>query len=119
MTSAHLGDHETVWVRKSGWTKSRPSHYARSGEGFVVFGDRGQLTELADGDLATATLRENGSGPVVDSFAVTVSEVAPGAVDHDALVELVAHVPLGNNPIWVNIRLDELANSRRFLLLKP
>jgi hypothetical protein len=122
MARVHLDDHEdheTVWVRKPGWTKSLPMHYARSDEGLVVFGDRGQLTDLADGDHATATIREHGSGPVVDSLAVTISEVARGAVDHDALLELVAHVPLGDNPIWVNIRLDELAHSRRFLVLRP
>ena len=111
--------HHTVWVRKGGWTKPLPARYALSSEGLVVFGDRGQLADLADGDEVTATIREIADGPATESFDVTVSEVQPGAVDHEALLELVADVPLGNNPIWINIRLDELANSRRFLVLKP
>jgi hypothetical protein len=112
-------DHHTVWVRKGGWTTPLPARYARSDEGLVVFGDRGRLADLADGDQVTATIRERADGPAVESFAATVSEVQPGAVDHEALVGLVAHVPLGNNPLWVDIRLDELAHSRRFLVLKP
>jgi hypothetical protein len=118
MASSPVHDHETVWVRKPGWTESIPAHYAHSGAGLVVFGDRGRLAELVDGDHATATIREHGSGNAVDSFAVTVAEVARGAVDHDALRELVAPVHLGNNPTWVNIRLEELAESRRFMLLR-
>jgi len=80
---------------------------------------RGQLTELADGDQATATIRQIADGPAVESFVVTLSEVQRGGVDHEALLGLVAEVPLGNNPSWVNIRLEEPANSRRFLVLKP
>jgi hypothetical protein len=112
-------DRHTIWLAKGGWTKSLPARYALSDEGLVVFGDRGQFAELADGDQATATIRAVADGPAVESFPVTVNEVQPGAVDHDALLELVADVPLGNNPMWVNIRLDELASSRRFLVLKP
>jgi hypothetical protein len=119
MANGHVDDHETVWVRKPGWTRSVPAHYACSDGGLVVFGDRGRLADLVDGDHATVTLREHGSGPAVDSFPVTVLEVASGSIDHDALLHLVAPVHLGSNPIWVNIRLDELADSRRFLVLRP
>jgi hypothetical protein len=119
MEHALAEHHDTVWVRKPGWTRSLPAHYALSNDGLVVFGDRGPLAELADGDHATATIREPESGRDVENFAVTVSEIPHGAVDHDALLALVAHVPLGNNPTWVNIRLDEVANSRRFLVLRP
>ena len=119
MQTIPSGGNHTVWVSKGGWTKPLPARYALSNEGLVVFGDRGQLADLPDGDEVTASIRKIADGPVIESFVVTVSEVQPGAVDHEALLELVADVPFGNNPMWINIRLDELTTSRRLLVLKP
>jgi hypothetical protein len=118
MVSAEVKGHHTVWIKKPGWSRSVPIRYAVSGESLLAFADDG-LAGLASGDRATATVHEIAGGPAVASFGVTVHEVPSDQVDREALMDLVAHVPLGATLAAVNARLDELARRRRLIALVP
>jgi hypothetical protein len=118
MMSVQVKGHHTVWVKKAEWPRSVPVRYAVSGDSMVTFGD-GALAALSPGDRAVATVHEIAGGPQIASFGVTINEVPPDDVDREALLELVAHVPLGATLAEVNARVDELSHTRRVIALVP
>jgi len=118
MLSVQIKGHHTVWVKKQGWARPVPVRYAVSGDSLVTFGDDG-LEGLLAGDRAVAAVHDIAGGQLLESFGVTVTDVPPPEVDREALLELVAHVPLGANMVEVNARVDELCRSRRIIALVP
>jgi len=116
MVSVEVKGHHTAWVKKPEWPRATPVRYAPSGNALVVFGD-GALRELGAGDRATVGIHEIAGGPVVVSFGVSVVEVPYGEIDREAVLELLAHVPLGASLTEVNARVDELCRTRRVLAL--
>ena len=61
-----------------------------------------------------AAVHDIAGGQVLDSFSITVTDVPPAAVDREALLDLLAHVPLGMNLAEVNARVDELAGREDY-----
>ena len=118
MPSVQVKGHHTVWVKKPVWPRPVPVRYAVSGSSLVTFGDEG-LADLVAGDRVIATVHEIAGGPVLESIGATVTEIPPAEVDREALLELVAHVPLGANLAEVNARVDELCRTRRVIALVP
>lgn len=116
MVDAQVKSHHTVWLRKRGWQHAIPVRYAMSGDTLVIFGD-GSLRSLAAGDRATAAVHEIAGGPLVASFEASVTEVRPSEVDREAVLELLAHVPLGATLAEVNAKVDEVCTTRRIVAL--
>jgi hypothetical protein len=97
-----VSSYHTVWVTVPG----RPPvalRYATAGDRLYCFGD-GELGDVADGTRVQAALHRIASGPPVVSFDVTVRTVTADDVEREALLELLAHVPLGRS-------LDEVEES--------
>lgn len=113
-----VGSHHTAWIRVDGPHPSVQVRYAVSGEMLVVFGD-GPLAALRAGGHTTVTVHEIAGGPPLVTFGVTVSELGAETVDREALLELLAHVPLGPDLETVNRSVDTIARSRRILALTP
>jgi hypothetical protein len=118
MVSVQVKGHHTAWVKKQGWARPVPVRYAVSGNSLVTFGDEG-LAGLVAGDRVVATVHEIAGGPLLESLSATVTEIPPAEVDREALLELVAHVPLGATLDEVNSRVDELCRTRRIIGLVP
>lgn len=118
MVSLPVKGHHTVWIKMAGWPHAVPVRYAVSGDSLITFGD-GELAGLRPGDHAVATVHEIAGGPPIESFGVTARDVPAGDVDREALLELVAHVPLGATLADVNTRVDELVRDRRVIALVP
>ena len=118
MVSVQVRGRHTVWVKKHEWARPVPVRYAMSGESLVAFGDDG-LADLVAGDRAMAAVHDIAGGQVLDSFSITVTDVPTAAVDREALLDLLAHVPLGRNLAEVNARVDELSRTRRIIALVP
>jgi hypothetical protein len=118
MVDAEVKGHHTVWVRKRDWSRAAPVRYAVSGDALVAFGD-GPLRTLAAGDRATLAIHEIAGGPVIASFGASVVEVRPTEVDREAVLELLAHVPLGANLAEVDAKVAEVCRTRRILALVP
>lgn len=118
MVSNQVQGHHTAWVKKQGWPRPVPVRYAVSGNSLVTFGDQG-LAGLVAGDRVVATVHEIAGGPLLESLGVTVTDIPPAEVDREAVLELVAHVPLGATLAEVNARVDELCRTRRIMALVP
>lgn len=111
--------HHTAWIRSDGAHRATPVRYAVSGETMVTFGDRGPLARLGRGEHATVTVHEIAGGPAIASFGVTVREVDPDTVEREAVLDLLAHVPLGRDIDAVNRRVEEICRERRLVALAP
>jgi hypothetical protein len=118
VVSVQVKGHHTAWVKKQGWARPVAVRYAVSGNSLVTFGDGG-LASLVVGDRVVATVHDIAGGPLLESLGVTVTEIPPADVDREALLELVAHVPLGANLAEVSARVDELCRTRRIIGLVP
>jgi hypothetical protein len=92
--------------------------YAVDGERLVCFGDDG-LADVPDGSRVSLSIHEIAGGPALAEFSGTVRRLAPDAIDANALIELLAHVPLGRTIDEVHASLDEHRNRRRVVELVP
>lgn len=106
--------HHTAWVSVPGRDRTVPVRYAVSANMLVVFGD-GALASLAPGDHTTVTVHEISCGRPLVTFGATVVELGPDTVEREALLELLAHVPLGPDIDTVNRTADAIARSRRIV----
>jgi hypothetical protein len=97
-----VSSYHTVWVTVAG----RPPvavRYATAGDRLYCFGDD-ELRDVADGTAVQAALHRIAFGPPVVTFGATVRTVTGDGVEREALLELLAHVPLGRS-------LDEVEES--------
>jgi hypothetical protein len=88
-----VSSHHTVWVTPSG---RRPVavRYASVDGHLYCFGDDG-LADVHDGERVHAAIHRIAGGPPIAEFAATTRRVPGTAVDREALVQLLEHVPLG------------------------
>lgn len=114
---ASVGSHHTVWVGAPG-RPPHPERYAVSGDRLVCFGD-GPLAAIADGTRVTATIHEIAGGPMVASFGASLCDLPPAEVPTEALLELLAHVPLGRSLREVDAGLARHRAARRVVALTP
>jgi hypothetical protein len=109
--------HHTVWVGPRG-EKPHPVRYAIDGDRLVCFGDD-SLANVPDGGRVSASIHEIAGGVSLGEFDASLRRLAPDAVDMNALVELLAHTPLGSTLEAVQARLDEQRAHRRVVELVP
>lgn len=90
-----VSSYHTVWVTPP---RAVPVavRYATAGGRLYCFGD-GELRDVADGTRVQAALHRIAFGPPVVTFGATVRTVASADVEREALLELLAHVPLGRS----------------------
>lgn len=110
VTSGH-----TVYVERPG---RRPAkvRYAVAGERLVCFGDDG-LSTIPDGATVHAAVHDLHFGPPLFTFDAHVRELAPEDVDREALLELLAHVPLGRSLAEVEATVEVQRTTRRVVEL--
>jgi hypothetical protein len=104
-----------MWVAAPG-RRPRAVRYAVAGDRLVCFGDDG-LASVPDGSRVTVSVHEIAGGPLLETFPATVHEVAPDAIDTNALGELLAHVSLGRDLAEVEASLEAHRRQRRVLEL--
>lgn len=114
---AAAGSHHTVWVNQPGGV-SHPVRYAVDGDRLVCFGD-GDLAGIPDGTRVSASIHEIAGGPAVANFGASFRQVTPASISADALLELLAHVPLGRSLDEVETHLAEQRAERRIIELVP
>ena len=114
---AAASSHHTAWIGPPG-RQPHPVRYAVDKDRLVCFGD-GDLADVPDGTRVTASIHEIAGGPMLATFAASMRVLGPDAVDMNALVELLAHVPLGRTLEEVQARLDEQRAHRRVVELVP
>ena len=112
---AAVKSHHTVWVTAPG-AKPRAVRYAVAGESLVCFGDDG-LASIPDGSRVVLSVHEIAGGVALATFAASVRELAPDAIDRNALIELLEHVSLGRNLAEVEATLEVHRRQRRVLEL--
>ena len=69
-------------------------------------GERGRVGDVrrwcppdaGRGDSTNVVVHEIAGGPLIASFEASIVEVPPSEVDREAVLELLAHVPLGAKP---------------------
>jgi len=105
-----VSSYHTVWVTSPG-REPVAVRYATAGERLYCFGDD-ELRDVRDGARVTAAVHRIASGPPVVSFSATVRDVPGEAVDREALLELVAHVPLGRSLDEVERALEQHRGRR-------
>jgi len=107
----------TVWVQHG---NDRPvsARYALSGDNLICFGDEG-LASLPDGSRVTATLHKIAHGAPVATFGATLRDVPADDVDVEALIELLAHVPVGRTSDEVKWGIEHHRRTRRIGALVP
>ena len=84
---AAVKSHHTVWVSAPG-ARPRAVRYAVDGERLVCFGDDG-LASVPDGSRVSLAVHEIAGGEMLATFSATMRELAPDAIDTNALVELL------------------------------
>lgn len=114
---AAVKSHHTVWVTAPG-AKPRAVRYAVDGDRLVCFGDDG-LSSVPDGTRVTLAVHEIAGGHMLATFAASLREVDPDAVDTNALVEALGHVSLGRTLAEVEANIDKHRRTRRIVELVP
>lgn len=112
---AAVKSHHTVWVSAPG-ARPRAVRYAVDGERLVCFGDDG-LASVPDGSRVSLAVHEIAGGEMLATFSATMRELAPDAIDTNALVELLAHVSLGRTLAEVEANLEAQRSRRRVVEL--
>jgi hypothetical protein len=107
--------HHTVWVGPPG-DVPHPVRYAVDGDRLVCFGDDA-LAGIPDGTRVTAAIHEIAGGPAVASFGGSLQHLAPKEVPGEALLELLAHVPLGRDLDEVQASLSRVRAGRRIVAI--
>ena len=114
---AAVTSHHTMWVTAPG-VRPRAVRYAVAGASLVCFGDDG-LASVSDGSRVSVAVHEIAGGQVLATFSASVHQLAPDAIDTNALVELLAHVSLGRTLAEVEANIDAQRHQRRVLELVP
>jgi hypothetical protein len=115
---AEAKSYHTVWVSQAG-TPAERAHavrYAAVDGHLYCFGDDG-LRHISDGSRVSASIHRIANGPPLLAFDATVRTVEPADVNREALLELVAHIPLGRDLTQVEHTVDEWARTRRIVEL--
>ncbi|MBK5287910.1 MAG: hypothetical protein JJE46_05515 [Acidimicrobiia bacterium] len=112
-----VGSHHTVWVHPPGGV-AHPVRYAVDGDRLVCFGD-GILAAVPDGTHVSASIHEIAGGQAVAAFGASFCELAPESVGADALLELLAHVPMGRDLDEVETHIEQQRADRRIVALVP
>jgi hypothetical protein len=107
--------HHTVWVTSPG-DRVHAVRYATAGDHLYCFGDDG-LRAVHDGTRVGATLHRIANGPPVAAFDATVRTVTPDEVEVEAVLELLAHDPLGRTLEEVEAAADDARRHRRIVEL--
>lgn len=114
---ASAGSHHTAWVQPPHGA-AHPLRYAVDAGRLVCFGDD-VLADVGDGEHVTVTIHEIAGGPAVGGFGASVRQLPSTDVPDEALLELLAHVPLGRNLTEVEDRLAYQREHRRVVALVP
>jgi hypothetical protein len=112
---AETKSYHTVWVSRPG-DRAHAIRYATADGHLYCFGDDG-LSDVDDGSRVSASVHRIAYGPPLFGFDATVRTVAPADVNREALLELLAHVPLGRDLDEVEHTVDELMQTRRVVEL--
>jgi|SRR6478735_3055749 hypothetical protein len=112
---AGVSSHHTVWVHPPG-AEPHPLRYAVDGDRLICFGD-GMLDGISDGARVSVTIHEIAGGHEVAAFGVAVRDLPAAEVPTEALLELLAHVPLGRNLDDVEQSLARYRDARRVVAL--
>ncbi len=107
----------TVWVQH-GSDRPVSARYAMSGDNLICFGDEG-LAAVRDGARVTASLHKIAHGAPVATFGATLRDVPADEVDVEALIELLAHVPVGRTSEEVRWGIEHHRRTRRIVALVP
>jgi hypothetical protein len=110
-----VSSHHTVWVRPPG-AEPHPLRYAVDGDRLICFGD-GTLEGVRDGARVALTIHEIAGGHQVAAFGAAVRELRAAEVPTEALLELLAHVPLGRSLEDVELNLARYRDARRVVAL--
>jgi hypothetical protein len=90
--------------------------YAVDGDRLICFGDEA-LHDVPDGTRVSASVHEIAGGHEVAAFGAAVRELPAADVPAEALLELLAHVPLGRNLRDVEASLVRHRDGRRVVAL--
>jgi hypothetical protein len=90
--------------------------YAVDGDRLICFGD-GTLDSVPDGTQVSVTIHEIAGGHEVAAFGVALRDLPASDVPTEALLELLAHVPLGRNLDDVEQSLARYRHARRVVAL--
>lgn len=113
---ADARSYHTVWIRK-GEGRAVATRYAMAADHLVCFGDDG-LRDVADGDQVSATIHAIANGAPVVTFAATVRDVSPDAVDLGSLGDLLSNVMRHDGSLDDAVRwLGEQRRTRRVVEL--
>ena len=112
---AAVTSHHTVWVTAPG-ARPRAVRYAVDGERLVCFGDDG-LASAPDGARVAVAVHEIAGGEGLATFSASLRDLAPNAINTNALVELLAHVLLGRTLAEVEANLEAQRHQRRVVEL--
>lgn len=115
--SSDVASAKTLWVQRPGRRPAKVRMVA-TGDRVVCFGDDG-LSDVHDGERVDAAVHQLHFGPPLDTFSATVREVPGDEVEREALLELLAHVPLGRTLEEVEAAVEEQRRTRRILELVP
>ena len=110
-----VSSHHTVWVTPPG-DRVHAVRYATAGDHLYCFGDDG-LGAVGDGTRVDATLHRIANGPPVAAFGATIRTATPDEVELEAVLELLAHVPLGRTLEDVEAAADDARRHRRIVEL--
>lgn len=113
-----VGSHHTAWVDAPSLREPVPVRYASDDDTIYCFGDDG-LSDVPSGERVSATVHEISGGQAVAHVAGTLREIDGDAIAEDALLELLAHVPLGRDLDEVRGSLDRHRAQRRILAIVP
>jgi hypothetical protein len=114
---AAVKSHHTVFVTAEG-ARPRAVRYAVAGERLVCFGDK-ELASVPNGSRVSLAVHEIAGGGPLATFSASLRELAPDAIDTNALVELLEHVSLGRTLAAVEASIEEQRRQRRVVELVP
>ncbi len=114
-----IGSHHTIWIDGPSLEKPLPVRYASDDDRIYCFGDDG-LAGVPDGERVSAAVHEisGKGGHRLAQISGTLREIDGSEVADDALLELLAHVPLGRDLDEVGRALEH-HRTRRLVAVVP